>query len=188
MTDDEQLIEEARAFGKSAFRELDKATGMIRRVADALEAATRERDDVSELLAMRGDEALDKLYRARKWAGAAYETFGTRYEMPTENLNALLTILNDDVAPETKHFRCDCVPNLGPAHCHACGDAKGTEVPWEECPENTAAPAPIEAGEREALEQAVTDGMPYTATDRDIISVVDAVLAAGFRRIETKEQ
>jgi len=34
------------------------------------------------------------------------------------------------VAPaphETMHVRCDCVPNLGPAHCHDC------DVPYSEC-------------------------------------------------------
>lgn len=31
------------------------------------------------------------------------------------------------------HFRCDCVPNLGPAHCHRCTDAFGREMTWEEC-------------------------------------------------------
>lgn len=31
-----------------------------------------------------------------------------------------------------EHFRCDCVPWLGPAHCHPCSDIAGHEVPWSE--------------------------------------------------------
>lgn len=34
---------------------------------------------------------------------------------------------------ETQHVRCDCVPGLGPAHCHLCGDRAGHVVPWDEC-------------------------------------------------------
>lgn len=31
------------------------------------------------------------------------------------------------------HAKCDCVPDLGPAHCHFCGNVKGSPVPWTEC-------------------------------------------------------
>ena len=27
------------------------------------------------------------------------------------------------------HFECDCVPKLGPSHCHACSEAVGREIP-----------------------------------------------------------
>ena len=31
---------------------------------------------------------------------------------------------------EVAHWECDCVPDLGPTHCHACGDAAGHPVEW----------------------------------------------------------
>lgn len=30
------------------------------------------------------------------------------------------------------HGECDCVPELGPSHCHLCGEAEGHPVPWDE--------------------------------------------------------
>lgn len=35
-------------------------------------------------------------------------------------------------APKGAHIECDCVPNLGPSHCHACGEIAGHPVPWSE--------------------------------------------------------
>ena len=32
---------------------------------------------------------------------------------------------------EPTHFKCDCVPNLGPPHCHGCSDHLGFPVEWE---------------------------------------------------------
>lgn len=32
------------------------------------------------------------------------------------------------------HYRCDCVPNLGPAHCHRCSRLSDTHVEWESAP------------------------------------------------------
>lgn len=32
------------------------------------------------------------------------------------------------------HFRCDCVPDLGPAHCHRCSGLAGAPVEWENAP------------------------------------------------------
>ena len=34
---------------------------------------------------------------------------------------------------ELLHAKCDCVPDLGPEHCHLCGNVKGSPVPWSEC-------------------------------------------------------
>lgn len=38
-------------------------------------------------------------------------------------------------APSTQplppHFRCDCVPDLGPAHCHRCSQNAGVIVDWD---------------------------------------------------------
>lgn len=32
---------------------------------------------------------------------------------------------------EPTHFECDCVPTLGPTHCHGCSDHAGIPVEWE---------------------------------------------------------
>ena len=34
--------------------------------------------------------------------------------------------------PSGVHFRCNCVPELGPEHCHVCGDDEGRPVAWAE--------------------------------------------------------
>lgn len=34
---------------------------------------------------------------------------------------------------KTTHMRCDCVPTLGPAHCHFCSDLIGIPTEWEDC-------------------------------------------------------
>lgn len=31
---------------------------------------------------------------------------------------------------DNKHFECNCVPDLGPTHCHGCGDSAGHAVEW----------------------------------------------------------
>ena len=38
---------------------------------------------------------------------------------------------------EVAHIECDCVPDLGPSHCHLCSERRGAPVPW-----TTAHPAP----------------------------------------------
>lgn len=32
------------------------------------------------------------------------------------------------------HWGCDCVPDLGPVHCHACSQEQDKEVPLTDCP------------------------------------------------------
>jgi hypothetical protein len=34
---------------------------------------------------------------------------------------------------ETTHMPCDCVPDLGPEHCHLCSAQQGCEIAWAEC-------------------------------------------------------
>lgn len=34
---------------------------------------------------------------------------------------------------EIAHVACNCVPDLGPEHCHLCGEQQGHIVPWTEC-------------------------------------------------------
>lgn len=33
-------------------------------------------------------------------------------------------------ARQTEHVECNCVPDLGPSHCHLCGEAAGRPVSW----------------------------------------------------------
>ena len=49
-----------------------------------------------------------------------------------DRLATLTTAPEGDVR-EHLHAKCDCVPDLGPAHCHLCGNEKGEPVPWPEC-------------------------------------------------------
>lgn len=49
-------------------------------------------------------------------------------------------------AREYLHAKCDCVPDLGPAHCHLC-TGKGAPVKWEDCEavrEIADAPEPVD--------------------------------------------
>ena len=42
----------------------------------------------------------------------------------------------DEQRPDPRavmHAKCNCVPSLGPAHCHKCGENQGSPVPWTEC-------------------------------------------------------
>lgn len=49
-----------------------------------------------------------------------------------ENLRHTLDALPPSAARASEHRTCDCVPTLGPPHCHACSDAAGEPVPWSE--------------------------------------------------------
>lgn len=44
---------------------------------------------------------------------------------------AALTTAQEGDARERLHAKCDCVPALGPAHCHLC--SKDAPVAWEDC-------------------------------------------------------
>lgn len=43
-----------------------------------------------------------------------------------------------DMQPRPPHFRCDCVPELGPAHCHRCTENRSVGdqviIQWEDSP------------------------------------------------------
>ncbi len=89
------------------------------------------------------------------------------------------------------HALCDCVPDLGPAHCHLCGNTTGTTVPWGQCTAVLSALSGqtyIPNDLTEAIEQVVGHGdyAPYvldgqvatltgTSDDwHDVVAVVDA--------------
>lgn len=54
-------------------------------------------------------------------------------------------------AREFLHAQCDCVPRLGPAHCHLCGVGKDSPVEWKDC-------AAVSEVERAAAEKAWDEG------------------------------
>ena len=95
MTDYSRLIEEARAFassstlGKSQWRELDKAIGMIRRLADALEEAERD-------LALV-DDALDRERAKSERLEAAIREAAVFNTHVLEQLDSFSWHQNDDV-------------------------------------------------------------------------------------------
>lgn len=33
----------------------------------------------------------------------------------------------------TNHIECDCVPDLGPSHCHLCSERLDQHVEWSNC-------------------------------------------------------
>lgn len=45
-----------------------------------------------------------------------------------------VAVVPEDPKPwqETQHGECDCVPDLGPSHCHLCGEGLGHIVTWDE--------------------------------------------------------
>lgn len=61
--------------------------------------------------------------------------------------------MSDEAWQETEHGECDCVPNLGPSHCHLCTEAVpgGPIVEWSSAPcrDNTksADPLPLVIGD-----------------------------------------
>ncbi|GEL47084.1 hypothetical protein CHO01_22000 [Cellulomonas hominis] len=44
---------------------------------------------------------------------------------------------------DVAHIECDCVPDIGPSHCHLCSVRAGREMPWAE-----AHPSEVEWGVR----------------------------------------
>lgn len=57
-----------------------------------------------------------------------------------ESLNILIKAAEQLLATKERvdprdeaHIACDCVPELGPAHCHLCGKREGGPVPWARC-------------------------------------------------------
>jgi hypothetical protein len=42
----------------------------------------------------------------------------------------------DSLVAKPTHWECNCVPDLGPTHCHGCSEAEGHPVTWADraCP------------------------------------------------------
>ena len=53
---------------------------------------------------------------------------------------------------DVAHIECDCVPDLGPSHCHLCSERRGSPTPW-----TTAHPAPATLPSEEDLARALAE-------------------------------
>ena len=51
------------------------------------------------------------------------------------NINGTVKFYPEEDPRNNTHMMCNCVPNLGPEHCHLCTREKGYEVNWMDCPE-----------------------------------------------------
>lgn len=128
---DEALIADARKASRAVFLATDETVAsdlsrILSGLADALEAALSvspvppaENDEECEC----HDTALEHLQAAYDGVVAEYAKFraAARRSSPVET-----------AAPKGVHFECNCVPQLGPSHCHACGEIAGRPVPWSE--------------------------------------------------------
>ena len=81
-------------------------------------------------------------------------------DRPTYAEHAALAIAAADAvvtvdAREHLHAKCDCVPDLGPAHCHLCSNERGAPVPWPEC----SAVAPVVTVD--GLQERIEDTLAY---------------------------
>lgn len=80
----------------------------------------------------------DLITRFDEWSSRPYVNSvvqNERYrEFAKELRDALEALLpGDEDVRERLHVKCDCVPDLGPAHCHLCSNEKESPVPWLEC-------------------------------------------------------
>lgn len=95
-----------------------------KRLADALEAATS---------GPSGDgEYLLSVIETIKQTGGSVEIHGVKI-MPCDEFGRTAAV--PDAATDAReylHAKCDCVPDLGPAHCHLCS-ADGSPVEWANC-------------------------------------------------------
>lgn len=85
-------------------------------------------------------------------------------------------------ARDELHLKCECVPDLGPAHCHKCsgGSFVSRLTPWERCVENHST---IAVGYEDAIsvvsrEMHAVLEEPHSAQRSDTIAVYRHLLSA----------
>lgn len=133
MTNNEELIAEAR---KCAPGDCSTELAVIvHRLADALEAATSvpvqgglndDREALHWCLGAIPGHVWDELHEIGDVTGIIDAILAAGFSRATV----------PDAATDARehlHAKCDCVPDLGPAHCHLCSNVKGSTVPWGEC-------------------------------------------------------
>lgn len=136
-----------------------------KRLADALEARQPSGDD---------REVVKALNQALTNDGGPATREKALYDAAVLARRALLS---RDAAPDAAtdardylHAKCDCVPDLGPAHCHFCGNVKGSPVPWTEC---EAVSAPDAATELRLLPENGCDKQAHATMNRNINRVFE---------------
>lgn len=67
----------------------------------------------------------------------------------------------------TEHVECDCVPDLGPSHCHPCSEQAGREMPWTEA-HPTAESAGVETVTEWGVSWRWNDTLPERKTPQDL--------------------
>ena len=126
---------------------------LMNEAADALEAATRvpgqgEPNDDREVLAKVMDTLAYYHCRAENpkadhprmgyhaFEEGQREFLRERQREAAEEIVRMIPALAPRVTvPDARdhlHAKCDCVPDLGPAHCHLC-TGEGSPVRWEDC-------------------------------------------------------
>lgn len=64
----------------------------------------------------------------------ARDVGGESISFAVDDLEELLDAMAQLAAARDQvHFCCDCVPHLGPPHCHRCHTERGKETPWTQC-------------------------------------------------------
>lgn len=112
-----------------------------------------------------------------------WRTFGSHLERPgqlefwgEEFSNDGLPLWERPVEVDPRdvaHIACDCVPDLGPEHCHLCSKRAGPPVPWPECSSRLSVEGEVE---REYGIRAADDEEPYTDASDDLDWVLDHAL------------
>ena len=92
--------------------------------------------------------------------------------------------VTEEAWQEVRHGECDCVPDLGPSHCHMCreGDLDGPVGEWSSAPCRVPV---VDADTREAAATIIQATFPtgaggYSIVWEDCFPAVDALIAAGL--------
>jgi hypothetical protein len=72
------------------------------------------------------------------------------------------------------HIECDCVPDLGPSHCHLCSERLGRQVSWAEA-HLTVTDAEVQAAARVIFDQTNEPGWSAVVIARRALTAARAV-------------
>lgn len=138
---------------------------------------------------------------------ASKEGSSVRYGTNQENFVDFMWRISDNVSPVVAfypapvgvHFKCDCVPDQGPEHCHLCGDDAGRPVAWVDAhpsmsqvsgkydPSDTFYNGALEALSRsmdpvvwQIIDQIETEEGKRLYVDRMIVQLHDSLVASRF--------
>lgn len=86
---------------------------------------------------------------------------------------------------EHAHWRCDCVPDLGPAHCHRCSRIAGQAVAWDEAGCTAYAESALIAANNALAIRPRLEGQALA--DEAVALMVDLLIAQGANEQEPEE-